>query len=103
MDDMAAACVHIMKLDIENYQANTQEMLSHINVGTGEDCTIKEMAETIKKVVGFKGKLKFDTRKPDGAPRKLMDVSRINSMGWKATISLEEGLASTYRWYKEND
>lgn len=103
VDDMASACIHIMNLDKETYQANTQEMLSHINVGTGEDCTIRQMAKTVKKVVGFKGELNFDTKKPDGSPRKLMDVSRINDMGWKATISLEEGLESTYKWYRDND
>ena len=102
VDDMASACVYIMMLDKATYDENTQAMLSHINVGTGEDCTIKEMAETVKKVVGFKGELKFDDTKPDGSPRKLMDVSRINSMGWKATISLEDGLSTTYQWYKEN-
>ena len=102
VDDMASACVYIMTLDKATYDENTQAMLSHINVGTGEDCTIKEMAETVKKVVGFKGELKFDATKPDGSPRKLMDVSRINSMGWKATISLEDGLSTTYKWYKEN-
>lgn len=70
VDDMASACVYIMTLDKAIYDENTQPMLSHINVGTGEDCTIKEMAETVKKVVGFKGKLKFDATKPDGSPRK---------------------------------
>ncbi len=102
VDDMASACVYIMMLDKATYDENTQPMLSHINVGIGEDCTIKEMAEIMKKVVGFKGELKFDTTKPDGSPKKLMDVSKINSMGWKATISLEDGLSSTYQWYKEN-
>jgi len=102
VDDMASACVYIMTLNKATYDENTQAMLSHINVGTGEDCTIREMAETMKKVVGFNGELKFDTTKPDGSPRKSMDVSRINSMGWKATISLEDGLSSTYQWYKEN-
>lgn len=102
VDDMASACIYIMTLDKEIYDNNTQPMLSHINVGTGEDCTIKKMAETVQKVVGFKGELKFDASKPDGSPRKLMDVSRINDMGWKATISLKEGLKSTYRWYVDN-
>jgi GDP-L-fucose synthase len=77
-------------------------MLSHINVGTGIDVTIKEMAETMKDVVGFKGDLYFDTSKPDGAPRKLIDVSRLSSMGWKHNISLKEGLAKTYKWYLKN-
>jgi len=100
VDDMAAACIHVMNLDKETYQANTQPMLSHINVGTGEDCTIREMAETVKKVVGFEGELVFDTTKPDGTMRKLMDVSRLASLGWTSSISLEEGLHKTYRFYE---
>jgi len=99
VDDMAAACVHVMNLDKQTYQANTQPMLSHINVGTGVDCSIREMAETVKKVVGFEGELVFDTTKPDGTMRKLMDVSRLEGLGWRAEISLEEGLAATYEWF----
>lgn len=99
VDDMAAASVHVMNLDNKTYQANTQPMLSHINVGTGVDCTIRELAETMKKVVSFKGKLIFDTSKPDGTPRKLMDVTRLRKLGWQASISLKEGLTSTYEWY----
>jgi len=72
-------------------------------VGTGEDCTIKELAETMAKVVGFKGDIVFDINKPDGTPRKLMDVSRLNNLGWKHSISLEAGLQSTYQWFKENE
>ncbi|MCU7939238.1 MAG: GDP-L-fucose synthase [gamma proteobacterium symbiont of Bathyaustriella thionipta] len=101
VDDMAAACLYVMALDKETYEANTQPMLSHINVGTGLDCTIREMAETVKKVVGFEGQLAFDSSKPDGAMRKLMDVSRLAAMGWKASISFEKGLAATYKWYLE--
>lgn len=103
VDDMAAASVFIMNLSKEQYQANTQPMLSHVNVGIGEDCTIKEVANTIKKVVGFEGKVTFDTSKPDGTMRKLMDVSRINDMGWKASIPLDEGLRSTYQWFLESE
>src|SRR3546814_9868846 len=77
-------------------------MLSHINVGTGLDCTIRELAETIARVVGFKGRLVFDSSKPDGAPRKLLDVSRLAQIGWRAGIGLEEGLGETYRWFLEN-
>jgi GDP-L-fucose synthase len=99
VDDMAAASEHVMNLDDATYHANTESMLSHINVGTGVDCTIRELAETIGKVTGFNGKLLFDTNRPDGAPRKLMDVSRIKSLGWEASISLEEGLQATYRWF----
>ena len=77
-------------------------MLSHINVGTGKDVTIREMAETMKQVVGFKGKLTFDTTKPDGAPRKLIDVTRLENMGWKYSLDLEDGLTKTYNWYLES-
>jgi len=101
VDDMASACLYVMMLNKETYEANTEPMLSHINVGTGIDCTIREMAETIKKVVGFKGELVFDKTKPDGAMRKLMDVSRLKTMGWEASISFEEGLADTYQWVKD--
>lgn len=99
VDDMAAACVHVMNLDNETYQANTQPMLSHINVGTGVDCTIRELAETLASVIGFEGELVFDTTKPDGAPRKLMDVNRLNRLGWHAEISLSHGLTTTYQWF----
>jgi GDP-L-fucose synthase len=102
VDDMAAASVYVMNLDDECYEQNTQPMLSHINVGTGVDCTILELAETMKRVVGFDGELVFDTSKPDGTPRKLMDVSRLKALGWEASISLESGLQQTYRWYLDN-
>ena len=102
VDDMAKASLFVLELHEETYHANTEPMLSHINVGTGIDVTIKEMAETMKDVVGFKGDLYFDTSKPDGAPRKLIDVSRLSSMGWKHNISLKEGLAKTYKWYLKN-
>jgi GDP-L-fucose synthase len=99
VDDMAAASVYVMNLDDATYQASTEAMLSHINVGTGVDCTIRELAETMKRVVGFDGKLVFDTSKLDGTPRKLMDVSRLNALGWKADITLEAGLQQTYQWF----
>jgi len=99
VDDMAQASLFVLELDGKAYQANTQPMLSHINVGTGKDVTIKEMAETMKEVVGFKGKLVFNTIKPDGSPRKLIDVSRLSNMGWKYSIDLECGLKKTYKWY----
>lgn len=102
VDDMAAACVHVMELDVERYRQHTQPMLSHINVGTGVDCTISELAHTIARVVGYKGDLRFDTSMPDGTPRKLMDVSRLRQLGWSASISLEEGLKSTYEWFLAN-
>ncbi len=102
VDDMAAASIHVMNLELDTYKANTQEMLSHINVGTGVDCTIRELVETVAKVVGFEGDIEFDTTKPDGTPRKLMDVSRLNDLGWNAKTSLEEGLAMTYQWFLDN-
>ena len=97
VDDMAEACVHVMQMDSVTYAANTQPMLSHINVGTGEDLTIRDLAKLVAKVVGFAGRIEQDTTKPDGAPRKLMDVSRLEALGWKARTGLEEGLALAYR------
>lgn len=102
VDDMAAASIHVMELDNETYQANTQPMLSHINVGTGIDCTIRVMAETMAKVVGFKGDVAFDSTKPDGTPRKLMNVSRLADLGWRYSVSLEDGLTHTYQWFLDN-
>lgn len=102
VDDMAAASVFVMELDSATYAENTEPMLSHINVGTGVDCTIAELAVTMAKVVGFEGNVSFDTSKPDGAPRKLMDVSRLQSMGWTYSLSLEEGLSKTYQWFLTN-
>lgn len=102
VDDMAAASVHVMELDDETYKTNTQPMLSHINVGTGIDCTIREMVETMAKVVGFEGDITFDTSKPDGTPRKLMNVSRLGDLGWQYQVSLEEGLSITYQWFLEH-
>jgi len=99
VDDMAAASIFVLELDEETYQSNTKPMLSHINVGTGIDITIREMAEVMKQVVGYEGKLTFDAAKPDGAPRKLIDVSRLSSMGWKYSIDLKDGLKKTYKWY----
>ena len=99
VDDMAAASVHVMQLPLESYQAHTQPMLGHINVGTGVDCTIRELAQTIAKVTGFQGRLVWDASKPDGTPRKLMDVSRLQSLGWRSLIALEDGLHDAYRWF----
>tara|TARA_B100001063_G_scaffold246967_1_gene288900 strand:+ start:54742 stop:55668 length:927 start_codon:yes stop_codon:yes gene_type:complete len=102
VDDMASACVHVMNLEQQSYQDATEPMLSHINVGTGVDCTIAKLAQTMVEVVGFKGQLRFDTEKPDGAPRKLLDISRLKTLDWQADISLEEGLAATYQWFLAN-
>lgn len=103
VDDMAAASVHVMELDQKTYAINTEPMLSHINVGTGVDCTIRELAETVAKVTGFTGRLVFDSTRPDGASRKLVDVGRLRKLGWTASIGLEEGLADAYRWYLWNE
>ena len=102
VDDMAKASVHVMNLDEETYKRHTQPMLSHVNVGSGVDCTIRELAETIAKVTSFQGRLSWDTSKPNGTPRKLMDISRVESLGWKPSISLEDGLKDAYRWFVEN-
>lgn len=99
VDDMAAASVFVMDLDEEVYRQATQPMLSHINVGTGMDCTIRELAETLAEVIGFEGELVFDVSKPDGSPRKLLDVGRLDALGWRASIRLESGLRSTYAWF----
>lgn len=96
VDDMAAASVHVMNLEHATFAAHTQPMQSHINVGYGEDITIRELAETISNTVEFKGEIKFDTSKPDGAPRKLMESTRLNALGWKARVTLENGLSLAY-------
>lgn len=99
VDDMAAASVHVMNVDNALYDVYTEPMCSHINVGTGIDCTIAELALTMAEVVGFAGEVVFDVTKPDGTPRKLMDVSKLRSLGWEASITLKDGLADTYRWF----
>jgi GDP-L-fucose synthase len=102
VDDMAAASVYVMDLDDATYHVSTQPMLSHINVGTGVECTIRELVEIIVMVVGYTGNIIFDTSKPDGAPRKLMDSSRLKSLGWQYGISLKDGLQLTYDWFREH-
>ena len=101
VDDMAAASIFVANVSDDIYQSCTEPMLSHINVGTGVDCTISEMAHTMAEVVGYKGKITFDTTKPDGAPRKLMNVDTLKKLGWTYSIELKEGLASTYAWFLE--
>lgn len=96
VDDMAQAAVFVMNLDFKTYEANTDPMLSHINVGSGVDCTIKELTEAVAETVGYKGRIIWDTSKPDGTPRKLMDVSKLNTLGWIANTGLTSGLASAY-------
>lgn len=96
VDDMAAASLFVMNLSPEAYQEQVQPQLSHINVGYGSDVTIAELAQTIAKVVGYSGCVSFDSSKPDGPPRKLMDSERLNAMGWSASVCLEEGLKLAY-------
>jgi GDP-L-fucose synthase len=102
VDDMAQASLFVMELDEKTYQANTKPMLSHINVGTGKDVTIREMAEVMKQVVGYEGKLTFDSTKPEGAPRKLIDITRLKRMGWEYSVNLKDGLTKSYNWYLRN-
>jgi GDP-L-fucose synthase len=99
VDDMADASVYVMELDAGRHARDTRPTLSHINVGMGTDCTIRELAETLVRVVGFTGQLTFDGTRPDGTPRKLMDGSRLSSLGWRPRVALEDGLAETYRWF----
>lgn len=102
VDDMAQACVFVMNLDKASYDKHTEPMLSHINVGTGVDCTIKELTETVAKVVGYTGQIVWDSTKPDGTPRKLMNVDRLKALGWQYQTELEQGLIQTYAWFLEN-
>jgi GDP-L-fucose synthase len=102
VDDMAEASLFVMDLAPKVYRANTEPTQSHINVGTGSDVTIAELAKVIAEVTGFRGDIIFDSSKPDGPPRKLLDVSRLSKMGWRATISLEDGVRSTYNWFVKN-
>jgi GDP-L-fucose synthase len=99
VDDMADASFFILNLDKKIYSSNTEPMLSHINIGTGKDITIKNMSESIKKIIGFEGSLTFLESKPDGPKRKLIDANKINQMGWKYKVDLEEGLEKLFRWY----
>ena len=102
IDDMSAAIIHVMNLDLGQYREYTEDMMSHINIGFGNDVTIKELAKQLVKIVGYKGKIIYDLNKPDGVLRKLMDSSLIESLGWKASVSLEDGLALTYNDYLKN-
>jgi GDP-L-fucose synthase len=101
VDDMASACVHLMELDEAVWKRHTHPMLSHVNIGCGEDCSIRELAVTVARVVGYGGEIRFDTTRPEGTPRKLLDVSRLKALGWSATIGLEEGLRDAYRCFLE--
>ncbi len=101
VDDMAEASLFVLDLDAATYQAETQPMLSHINVGSGTDVSIAELAQIVAETTGYKGRLAFDDSKPDGTMRKLMDVTRLERLGWKSTVELRAGIAATYTWYLE--
>ena len=100
VDDMAAASLFVLSLPADEWRANTQPMLSHLNVGSGQEVSIGELAHLVAETVGYAGRLVFDTRKPDGTPRKLLDSSRLDTMGWRASVSLAEGLASAYAEFR---
>ncbi|MDG1117822.1 MAG: GDP-L-fucose synthase [Flavimaricola sp.] len=102
VDDMAEASLFVLDLPKEEYEANTQAMLSHINVGSGTDISILDLAQLVARVTGFQGRISTDPSKPDGTHRKLMDVSRLADMGWRAGILLEDGITETYRWFLEH-
>ena len=99
---MAAASVFVMNLDKTTYDQHTQPMQSHINVGYGSDITIAEVAQTISQTIGYTGQITFDTTQPDGAPRKWMDSSRLNALGWHARVELQAGLVLAYQNFKHN-
>ena len=103
VDDMAEACLFVMNLSADRYAQHTEPMLSHINVGVGVDCSIRELAETIKSVTEFNGEIAFDASKPDGAPRKLMNVDRLSSLGWSSKVDLRNGIQAAYDWFISND
>ncbi|EGU56687.1 GDP-L-fucose synthase [Vibrio nigripulchritudo ATCC 27043] len=102
VDDMASACVHLINLPKDIYYDKLDDMQSHINVGYGEDISIKDVANTIKEIVGFQGEIVFDSDKPDGTPRKLLDSSLLRDKGWKPEVSLSDGLKITYEFFKSN-
>ena len=103
VDDMADASIYIMDIDKKTLASEVDPMLSHINIGTGTDITIKDVAQIVKEVVGFDGEIVFDTKMPDGTKRKLLDVSKIENLGWKPVITLKDGLKETYEWFITNN
>jgi len=103
VDDMAAACVHVMDLPRDTYAAHTDVMASHINVGTGEDLSIAELARLVAEVVGYRGAIDYDTSKPDGTPRKLLDISRIRALGWRPKMPLRDGIARAYEDFRSEE
>jgi GDP-L-fucose synthase len=102
VDDMASACVYVMNLDPDTYRRHTQPMLSHINVGSGREISIRELASLVASVTGYTGQIRFDSSRPDGSPRKLMDSQRLMSLGWQPTVSLRDGLARAYDDFVKN-
>jgi GDP-L-fucose synthase len=103
VDDMADASIHIMDFDKKLLESEVEPMLSHINIGTGTDITIADVAQTVKEVVGFCGEIVFNTKMPDGTKRKLLDISKVENLGWKHTVTLKNGLKETYKWFLENN
>jgi GDP-L-fucose synthase len=103
VDDMAAACIHVLGLAKPIYDSHTEPMFSHINLGSGIDVTIRELADILTQVTAYEGDIVWDESKPDGMPRKLLDVTKLRSLGWQHCVSLESGLKQTYRWYTENE
>jgi len=102
VDDMANAACFVLNLTLEEYKAATSEMMSHLNIGSGSEVSIQELAYAIKDTVGYLGEVEFDASKPDGSPRKLLDVTKMNDLGWKAAVNLNSGLVNTYDWYIKN-
>ncbi len=102
VDDLADACVFVMNLSQMEYQAHTDPMISHINVGTGKDVSIRELAELIADITDYQGELRFDQSKPDGTPRKLLDVQKLQALGWKSSVRFADGVRSTYDWFVQN-
>jgi len=102
VDDMADAAIFVLNMDEQQYKDSTQPMLSHINVGYGDDVSISELAAIIAEITGFGGRIVFDASKPDGTPRKLLDVSLLSSLGWTAQIRLRDGIRQTYDWFRAN-
>jgi len=103
VDDMAEASIHVMELERSHYEKHTSPMLSHINVGTGEEVTIRELVEIIRQAAGFEGRIEYDASKPDGTPRKLMDSTKLSYLGWKPRIALRQGIAETYRQFAADE
>jgi nucleoside-diphosphate-sugar epimerase len=102
VDDLAEACLFVMQLDAARYREATQPMLSHLNVGTGTDVTIAELAALVREATGYTGRIRFNAKYPDGTPRKLLDVAKLAGLGWRARTGLAEGVAATYRWYLDH-